>query len=150
MRKKKKKRSRSRSSTREQAKRSRATSKPKLVQDIRGRAQWEAYVLESDKPVVVDFWAPWCAPCRTMAPILENVATAYQDSVKFAKVDTQSNPEIARALNIRSIPTLIVFHQGQVSDVSVGLTPADRLHRMIRRVLDTHEGVGFLQRMRRL
>ncbi len=147
---KKRKRTRNVSRSREKSKRSRERSQPELIQDIRGRTQWETEVLASEKPVVVDFWAPWCAPCRTMAPILEKVAMTYEDSVKFAKVDTQSNPKIARDLSVRSIPTLIVFYQGEVVDVSVGVTPSDSLHRMIRRVLDRHEGVGFLEKVRRL
>jgi thioredoxin 1 len=85
-----------------------------------------------------------------MAPILERVAAAYEGSVDFAKVDTQSNPGIARDFNVRSIPTLLVLYQGRVVDVSVGLTSAEALHRMIRRALDQHEGVGLLAKLRRL
>jgi len=121
-----------------------------MVEDITSQKQWRADVLESAKPVVVDFWAPWCAPCRVMAPVLEAAAATYEDLVMFAKVNTESNAELARDLHIRSIPTLIVFHQGEVFDVSVGVTPAHRLHRMIRRVLDKHEGVGFFEKLKRL
>lgn len=130
--------------------RSREKREPKLVKDIVGRAQWKDFVLESEKPVVVDFWATWCAPCRLMTPILEEVSKAYPGSVKFAKLNTQSNTQIAQNLNIRSIPTLIIFYRGEVADVSIGVTPADRLHKMIRRVLDKHEGVGFVEKIKRL
>ncbi|MBW1808728.1 MAG: thioredoxin [Deltaproteobacteria bacterium] len=124
--------------------------KPELIREVVGLGQWKNYVLESENPVVVDFWAPWCGPCRLMTPILEKVSKDYQDSVRFAKLNTQSNAQIARNLNIRSIPTLIVFYRGEVADVSIGVTPADRLHKMIRRVLDKHEGVGFFDKMKRL
>jgi thioredoxin 1 len=125
-------------------------SGPKLVENIAGSAQWRELVLDSQEPVVVDFWATWCAPCRAMAPIFERVAKTYDGSVKFAKVNTQSTPQIARELNIRSIPTLIIFYRGEVFDVSIGLTSEDRLRKMIRRVLDKHEGVGFLEKAKRL
>jgi thioredoxin 1 len=130
--------------------RSRVKGKPKLIRDITRQGQWASEVLESEKPVVVDFWAPWCAPCRIMGPIMEEAAKAYKDLVTFAKVNTESAPEIARSLNIRSIPTLVVFYHGGVLDVSVGVTHPDRLNKMIRRALDKHEGVGFLDKLKRL
>ena len=120
-----------------------------MVKDIVGQKQWRTDVLESEKPVVVDFWAPWCAPCRMMTPVLETASATYKDLVRFAKVNTESNPQLARDLNIRSIPTLIIFYQGEVFDVSVGVTPAHRLHRMIRGILDKHEGVGVFEKLKR-
>jgi len=129
---------------------SRAEAPPKLVKDVTGEAQWRSHVLESEKPVVVDFWAPWCGPCKMMTPIIEEVSKSYKDSVSFAKLNTQSNAQIARNLNIRSIPTLIVFYQGEVFDVSIGVTPAGRLHKMIRRVLDKQEGVGMMEKFKRI
>ena len=130
--------------------RSEKKSKPKLLKDIVGQVQWRDHILESEIPVVVDFWAPWCGPCKLMTPILEQVSKSYPESVRFAKLNTQSNVQIARNLNIRSIPALIIFYQGEVFDVSIGVTPADRLHKMIRRVLDKHEDVGFFEKVKRL
>ena len=120
-----------------------------MVKDISSQRQWTTEVLESVKPVVVDFWAPWCAPCRVMTPVLDAAAATYENLVRFAKVNTEANPQLARDLNIRSIPTLVVFYQGEVFDVRIGVTPAHRLHRMIRRVLDKHEGVGFFDKLKR-
>ena len=72
-----------------------------------------AHVGRSDLPVLVDFWAPWCGPCRMMAPVLERAAQTRAGTVQFAKVNTDEQPELAGRFNIRSIPTLILFHRGQ-------------------------------------
>jgi thioredoxin-like negative regulator of GroEL len=85
-----------------------------------------------------------------MLPIFEDVAKAYGESVGFYRLDTQLNADIALKLNIRSIPTLIIFHRGQVFDVRIGLTPRDRLHKMVRRVLDKHQRVGLFGKLKRL
>lgn len=130
--------------------RSSAGDRPAAVREISNETQWRSEVLESENPAVVDFWATWCAPCRAMEPIFQHVAEAYTDSVRFFRVNTQLNPELARRLNIRSIPTLIVFHRGRVFDVTIGVTPEERLRKMVRAVLDKHRGIGFFQKLKRL
>ncbi len=77
-------------------------------------------VLKSAIPVVVDFWAVWCAPCKMIAPVIEELAGTYQGKVKFAKVDVDNNPQTAMQFGIRSIPTLLVFKNGQVVEQIVG------------------------------
>jgi thioredoxin 1 len=77
-------------------------------------------VLQSDKPVLVDFWAEWCGPCRAIAPILEEVASARQDSLRVVKVNVDESPELAGRYGVRSIPTLILFQGGQPQAQRVG------------------------------
>ena len=78
-------------------------------------------------PVVVDFWAPWCGPCKAIAPILEELASELGDAVKICKVNVDNNSEIAGKFEIRAIPTILVFKDGAVSDTIVGLTSKDDL-----------------------
>jgi len=81
--------------------------------DVVGAAQFEAQVLESPVPVIVDFWAPWCGPCRTMAPHYEEAARRLKHQARFAKVNSDEEPTVAGRYNIRGIPTLIAFKQGR-------------------------------------
>ena len=86
-----------------------------------------AEVLESDKAVLVDFWAPWCGPCRMQAPILEALATEASDRVKIAKVNVDEEAELARTYGVASIPTLVLFKNGEAVSKRVGLTRKEDL-----------------------
>ena len=86
-------------------------------------ATFEEEVLKSDLPVLVDFWAVWCAPCRMIAPIVEELAEEKEGVLKVAKMDVDHNPEVAAKYGIRSIPTLLVFKNGEVVDQIVGALP---------------------------
>jgi len=94
-------------------------------------ASFEAEVLKSDKPVVVDFWAEWCGPCRTIAPALEEIAVELQEKLKIVKLNVDENPNVAGQLGIRSIPTLIVFVGGKAAAQKVGAAPKGELLRWI-------------------
>ena len=84
-------------------------------------------LLESGKPVVIDFWAPWCGPCRSIAPIVEELATAYEDRAVIGKYNVDDGDELSVEYGIRNIPTLLFFKDGQMVDKHVGTIPRDAL-----------------------
>jgi thioredoxin 1 len=96
---------------------------------------FDQVVLDSDKPVVVDFWAPWCGPCRMVSPIVEELSTEYGESVRFAKMNTDENENTMIQYGITSIPTLIIFKDGQEVNRLVGFAPKEQLKRQIDRSL---------------
>ncbi|OLD78567.1 MAG: thioredoxin [Ignavibacteria bacterium 13_1_40CM_2_61_4] len=97
--------------------------KPIAVDD----ANFQSEVLSSDRPVLVDFWAIWCGPCKMIAPIVEELASEYEGKLKVAKMDVDANPRTSMQFGIRSIPTLIVFKGGQVVEQIVGAVPKRHL-----------------------
>ncbi|MBF2048931.1 MAG: thioredoxin [Leptolyngbya sp. IPPAS B-1204] len=88
---------------------------------------FEQEVIESSVPVLVDFWAPWCGPCRMVAPVVDEIAEQYAGKVKVVKVNTDDNPSVASKYGIRSIPTLMIFKGGQRVDMVVGAVPKTTL-----------------------
>jgi thioredoxin 1 len=91
-------------------------------------------IAESTLPVVVDFWAPWCGPCRSVAPVLDRLATQYEGKVKVAKINVDENQQIAGAFKIRGIPTLLVVQGGQVTEEIVGFNGAKPLEALFQRL----------------
>jgi thioredoxin 1 len=84
---------------------------------------FEDLVIKSDKPVIVDFWAEWCGPCRMIAPIMEEIASEFGDKVLVTKCDVDSSPGVAAKYGIRNIPTVLFFHDGKIADKQVGAVP---------------------------
>jgi thioredoxin 1 len=92
---------------------------------------FQSNVLQASEPVVVDFWAEWCGPCKMIAPSLEEIATELNGKVKVAKLNIDENPELAAQFGVRSIPTLMIFKGGQVADMKVGALPKTALSHWI-------------------
>ena len=100
-----------------------------------GDSDFKKVVLESEQPVLVDFWATWCAPCRAIAPALDELAGQYQGRVKVVKVNIDDNQDVPQQYGIRSIPTLLLFKGGRVVEQIVGAVPKTRLEDAIRKVV---------------
>ena len=106
-------------------------TKPQDVSDN----EWDAEVLSSDTPVLVDFWAPWCGPCKMVAPVVDELAEEYDGKVKFVKLNTDDNIETASKYGIRSIPTLMVFKGGEAVEQVVGFRPKSELKKSLEKAL---------------
>lgn len=104
------------------------------IREISDRS-FEAEVLRSDIPVLIDFWAPWCGPCKAIAPVVEELAGQYQGRLKVVKLNVDDNPQTPSRYGVRGIPNLILFKGGEVADQIVGAVPKAHLVRAIDRVL---------------
>lgn len=98
-------------------------------------ASFKEDVLDSEVPVLVDFWAPWCGPCRMVAPVVDEIAEQYEGKVKVVKLNTDENPNVASQYGIRSIPTLMIFKGGQRVDMVVGAVPKTTLANTLEKYL---------------
>jgi thioredoxin 1 len=98
-------------------------------------ANFEQEVLQSEQPVLVDFWAAWCGPCKALGPIVDEVATEYSGKLKVVKLDVDRNSATPMRYGIRGIPALLIFKDGKVADQIVGYVPKDTIDRSISRVL---------------
>jgi len=98
-------------------------------------SNFEQEVLKSEKPVLVDFWASWCGPCKAIGPVVEELATTFKDQVKVGKLNIDDNPNAAKTYGVMSIPTLALFKGGNVIDKVIGLVPKGRLEELIKKGL---------------
>ena len=106
-------------------------SKPVPIND----GDFDQTVLQAEKPVLVDFWATWCGPCRMVAPIVDELADEYDGRISFVKLDVDQNPKTAAKYGIMSIPTLLIFKQGEPASHIVGFRPKEELKRSLEEVL---------------
>lgn len=103
-----------------------------LVTDV-SDDQFEQKVLQSGKPTLVDFWAEWCGPCKAIAPIVNEIASAYEGKINVMKMNIDNNPQTPSQFHIKGIPTLILFKDGEMIDQVVGAVPKNRLEDMLKK-----------------
>jgi thioredoxin 1 len=96
---------------------------------------FEAEILQSDKPAVVDFWAEWCAPCRAISPIMQQLSEEYGDRLKITKMNIDDSPRTPGEYGVRAIPTVLAFHNGQVVEQLVGARPKASFDEMVKKLL---------------
>ena len=104
------------------------------MKEVNGQEQWQNEVINSEKPVFVDFWAEWCGPCRMVSPTVEELSKEYKDKVNFVKVNVDQNNELASKYNVFSIPTLAIFRDGKVIAQTAGAASKESL----RTYIDKH------------